>query len=139
MKILKISKVTKKAQEFTEGVQSSSPNALDGRSKASAKNLVYKTIDGLTRGFFKDDYWLQINKILETLSSKNIQCMVNKTEYYSDPDDPDSSIKGKRWLIEIPFRDNTGKDKKLKGMITADFGGSQIGETNIYDVTFVVS
>ncbi len=114
-------------------------NVLDGKSKQSASNFIHSKINalGLTRGVFRDTGWNQVHKIWRALNDLGVDFDQTGNNYYHDKDSGD--IKGKRWTFEIKFKNNTGKDSVLYGSITADFGPSQVGKTDAYDLVFNVS
>ena len=120
----------KKAEINTE-------SAINGKSKQAAKNFIYKITQNLTKGFFRDEAWENVQKIWETLSSQyGIDVIINNAEYRNGEN---SIPTAKKWGIEIPFIDNKGKERKLVGYLIASFCGEMNDPTSRYDLVLILS
>ncbi len=113
-------------------------NVLDGKSKQSARNFVNGKIQelGLTQGVFRDTGWNQVHKIWNALNNLGVDFVQTGNNYYNNES---GETKGKRWTFEINFKNNLGKDSVLYGSIVADFGPSQVGQTDAYDLVFIAN
>ena len=110
-------------------------NPLDGKSKPSARNYVYKLIGELTKGFFRDDSWENINAIWDRLNENNISNYLINAKYFHDEK---GQSMGKTWYFEIPFINNRSNQDKLQGNLNAHFCGSIQDPSDKYDISFVI-
>jgi hypothetical protein len=112
------------------------PNPLDGKSKQSAQRIVYNTVDHLTKGFFRDEYWKGPAAIFKAASDAGFSMNVMNTAYQNDSEGTPNQ---KYWVIEIPFVNNKGKPDKLQGRLVASGAGSVKDPLAIYDLSLMVS
>lgn len=110
-------------------------NPLNGRSKQSARNYVYKIVGNLTKGFFKDEDWSNIRKIWDALDANNIENELTNNYYLKDDQ---GNLQSKTWNFELPFINNKGNPDKLIGTLNAHFAGSVQDPTDKYDMSFIV-
>jgi hypothetical protein len=108
-------------------------SAIDGRSKQSAKNVIYNKITPLTQGFFRDDAWQNVKKIFEAFGQLGFDWDILGAKYVGNP--PSS----KKWEFEILFTDNNGKPQKFWGQITAAAAGTDDDPFTPYDLTVIIS
>jgi hypothetical protein len=123
-------------RDLNENQEPAVKNQLDGRSKQSAKTFAYSKLHNLTTGFFKDEYWNGVKKILETASQLGFPFNIIKTEYRGNGEGVNTS---KVWYVEVPFINNQGKEDKLVGNITASGAGPVEDPLKIYDLTLILS
>lgn len=110
-------------------------NPLNGKTKQSASNFIYKAVGDMTKGFFNDDSWKGVHDIFKKLDSLGIDSYIVDTKYYHDEE---YTPIGKHFYIEIPFVDNKGADKVLQGTITAAGAGTVRDPLSRYDLAFVI-
>lgn len=120
----------KKAQ--TENVTA---NPLNGKSKQSARNYIYRLVGDLTKGFFRDNSWENVNAIWNKLDSNGIQSNIMSADYFKDER---GEPMGKTWKFEVPFKNNRGNDDALLGTLNAHFCGSVRDPSERYDISFVI-
>jgi hypothetical protein len=120
----------KKAQ--TENVTA---NPLNGKSKQSARNYIYRLVGDLTKGFFRDNSWENVSAIWNKLDSNGINANIMGTEYFNNER---GEPMGKRWDFAIDFVNNKEKQDIIKGMLTAHFAGSIQDPSDRYDISFIV-
>lgn len=107
---------------------------LDGKSKVSAKNYIYKLVDKELKGFYTDEYWTPINNIFKILQSNNIEYVIDSTKY-----DNEVPPKSKTWYFTIEFLDNKGKKQTLVSQLKAHGGGSVQDPLDRYDLTLIMN
>jgi len=110
-------------------------NPLNGKSKQSARNFIYRVVGDLTKGFFKDESWEHIRAIWSALDLKGIENNISDAQYFKDEHGQPS---GKMWKFEVPFVNNKGKQDMLYGTLTAHFAGSVKDPSERYDISFVI-
>jgi hypothetical protein len=126
MKIFKTANYKKVAQ---------ANSILNGKSKQSAKNIIYKLVEPYTKGFFSDDSWVPVHSIWKALESRDITWEITNSKY--DKDEKGTPIR-KMWYFKISFIDNKNKQIELPGMITAAGAGTVQDPLSRYDITFVI-
>ena len=108
---------------------------LDGRSKQSARNYIYKVVGGLTQGFFVDEDWSNVRKIWAAMDTAGIENFLTDNYYKKDDD---GNLQSKTWHFEVPFINNRGNEDKLTGTLNAHFAGSVQDPTERYDISFII-
>ena len=111
------------------------PNPVDGKSKPSARNYVYKLVGKLTKGFFRDSSWENVGAIWGKLNENNIPNYLIDAKYFHD--EKGQPI-GKTWYFEIPFVNNRSNQDKLQGTLNAHFCGSVQDPSDRYDISFII-
>jgi len=110
-------------------------NPLNGKSKQSARNYIYRLVYDLTKGFFTDDAWQNVSAIWKKLDENNIDNHLTDAKYFRDEQGQPA---GKTWKFEVPFINNKGKLSTLYGTLTAHFAGSVQDPSERYDISFVI-
>ena len=110
-------------------------NPINGKSKQSARNYIYRLVGDLTKGFFKDEDWSNVRKIWTTLDSVGIENHLTDNYYKKDDN---GNLQSKTWHFEVPFVNNRGKEDKLLGTLNAHFAGSNEDPTDRYDISFII-
>ena len=110
-------------------------SAINGKSKQSARNFIYRIIGDLTKGFFRDEDWSNVNAIWKRLDEYNIENNLVGTEYFKDER---GELAGKMFKFEVPFINNKGREDVLHGTLTAHFSGTVQDPTSVYDISFVI-
>ena len=117
-----------------ESVFDPTQSIINGRSKQTAINIIYKKITPLINGFFKDEDWSGVRRVWKTFEELNLDWCTTGNEYYGG-----MPPQGKRWTFEIEFTDNAGKLKKIFGNLTAAGAGSIQDPLDRYDISVVLS
>ena len=112
----------------------SEQSVLNGKSKQSAKNYLYKVLSPIVDGFFSDENWIPINTIFKNLTKMGIDYEIDKTFY--DQNFPHTS---KTWQFKIMFTDSMGRQQTLNCQLKAHGAGSVQDPLNRYDVTFLIN
>ena len=109
---------------------------IDGKTKKSAINYIYKIVGRTNDGFFSDRYWQPVHKTFKILGSNNIPYVLSNSKY----DNEDGIPIRKSWFFEIPYRDKRNLKKKstIYGTLTAAGAGSVKDPLSKYDVTLVL-
>ena len=110
-------------------------SALNGKSKQSARNFIYKVVGDMTKGFFRDEDWSNVSAIWKRLDEYHIENNLVSTEYFKDER---GELAGKTFKFEVPFVNNKGKPSILYGTLTAHFAGTVLDPTSVYDISFVI-
>ena len=110
-------------------------SAISGKSKQSARNLIYRIVGDMTKGFFSDEDWSHVNAIWKKLDEYQIENNLVGTEYFKDDK---GDLAGKIYKFEVPFTNNRGKQDILYGTLTASFCGTVLDPTSVYDITFII-
>jgi len=110
-------------------------SAINGKSKQSARNFIYRIVGDLTKGVFRDEDWSNVNAIWKRLDEYRIENNLVDTEYFKDGR---GDLAGKMWKFEVPFVNNKGKPSVLYGTLTAHFAGTVLDPTSVYDISFVI-
>jgi len=107
---------------------------IDGRSKLSAINLIYKRITPLSQGFFRDESWENVRKIFNVFNEMGLDWDIMDAKYNGSMP-PES----KHWRFEINFTANDGRPKKIYGGLTASGAGTVEDPLEKYDISVVLS
>ena len=108
---------------------------LDGKSKQSARNHIYKLVGNMTQGFFTDDNWSNVHNIWNTMDNNGIENYLTDNYYKKDDE---GNLQSKTWHFEVPFINNRGNQDKLTGTLNAHFAGSIQDPTERYDISFII-
>lgn len=118
--------------EITENT-SEETNYFDGKNQRVVRNELPKIASPIFKGFFTDEYWAPIQSFFEKLGELNIKYNLIKSEYHHNEQGEMSS---KRWSLEFPFINHTGKEFIVYGTIVASGAGTIENPLGRYDVTF---
>jgi len=110
-------------------------NPLNGKSKSSARNYIYRLIGDMTKGFFTDDSWENVNAIWKRLDEAGIENIMSDAKYYHNEQGESA---GKMWKFEVPFVNSKGKEDILYGTLIAAFAGTVEDPTGRYDLSFMI-
>ena len=110
-------------------------SAINGKSKQSARSFIYRIVGDMTKGFFRDEDWSNVNAIWKRLDEYNIENNLVGTEYFKDER---GELAGKMFKFEVPFVNNKGREDVLHGTLTAHFAGTVLDPTSVYDISFVI-
>jgi len=139
MKIIKLAKTDwyKIAQTDMNSVspKQTTPNPLDGRSNASARNAVHKLVYPHTKGLFSDQDWSNVNKVWDAMNTVGLDWNLVDTEYGKNNE---GTLSYKVWRFEINFTNKTGRPTTLHGVLTAHGAGTVQDPLSKYDITVSV-
>ena len=110
-------------------------NPLNGKSKQSARNYIYRLVGDLTKGFFRDNSWENVHAIWNKLNQNGIQSNIMSADYFNDER---GQSMGKTWKFKIPFVNNRGNNDVLLGTLNAHFCGSVQDPSERYDISFII-
>ena len=110
-------------------------NPLNGRSKQSAKNFIYRLVGDMTKGFFKDDAWEGVHAIFDKMRDSGIEVNMTDAQYHKDEQGLPSD---KTWKFEIPFMGKNDKPQVLYGVLVASFAGTVQDVMGRYDLSLMV-
>ncbi len=118
-------------------------SAIDGKSKQSAKNFLYKAVKKFhINKMYHDEYWQGPQNIWKTFDSLNLNWQIDMSKYVKgDPKmgtDPMVDVR-KEWNFTIFFDNNKGKQNKLYGHLIASGAGSVQDPLEKYDMIIVIS
>jgi hypothetical protein len=116
-------------------VESDESSAIDGKSKQSAINAIYKVQGNTFRGIFRDEYWTPVNKFFKDLSTAGINHYIDKTEYRKDEN---GTPNAKAWDLVFEFKNDKGKPAVIHGKIIAAGAGSQKDPLDAYDLVLTM-
>lgn len=124
------------AVELLRVARSLMASPLDGMNKAKAARLVNNLMSPLTKGFFRDEDWSNVNKIWKALTQEGIDFTITKTEYLQDRNGiPNAKV----WSFQIEFLNERSKPTILYGVVTASGAGSVENPLDRYDLVAYVS
>jgi hypothetical protein len=106
-------------------------DGLNGMSNREAKKFVNELLTRHTKGYFRDEAWNPIRKTFKELDRHNVNYKVLDSKYRKNED---GNLVSKRWLFEVNFTNDKGRDTKLSGTMVASGGGSVADPLDRYDV-----
>lgn len=108
---------------------------LQGMSLSRARAFLSRSILPLIGGIYRDDYWLGPKKVFDFLRESDIDYGIVSAEYRHD----ESGIPcSKVWKVDLPFVDNKGKERLIRGTLTAHGAGSVRDPLDAYDLTMSI-
>jgi len=120
---------------FSQTAQTITNNPLNGKSKQSARNYIYKLVGDMTKGIFRDDAWQNVSAIWNKMDENNIENNITKADYFKDEQ---GQPMGKTWKFEVPFTNQKGRQDVLYGTLNAHFSGSVQDPSERYDISFII-
>ena len=110
-------------------------SSLNGFTLAKARRFLSKGILPLISGFYTDVYWQGPQKVWDYLRSHDIDYGIVSANYKHNADYVPIS---KEWQVEIAFVDDKGKDRIIRGLLTAHGAGSVKDPLDAYDLTMSI-
>ena len=123
----------------SSGLKLASGNPLDGKSRQSAINYIYKLFNQLDHGQrYKDDAWQNVHKVFNTFRDYNIDTNGGYDAEYNPGgiNVGEMEPQWKKWKVDFNFVDNKGKSRILTFVLTAHAGGTIENPWSSYDITF---
>lgn len=95
------------------------------KSKTATKNAIYKIVSPLTRGFFNDESWQNVNRVWKALEADGVVVTITDTRY--------QGFESKTWSFTADVNGFT-----FPGYLVASFCGTTEAPTSRYDLCFVI-
>jgi hypothetical protein len=96
------------------------------KSKSSNRNAIYKIVTPLSKGFFEDNSWENVNRIWKALEAEGVVITITKAEYQG----MDVS---KTWDFTAEVN-----GFKFDGRLVACFCGTTSNPSGRYDICFII-
>lgn len=109
-------------------------NPLDGNTKKQVRKELYRIINPLIQGVFRDECWHPISLIYKALSNHGVDYGIEDSKYYQNEGNMTGCPNGKRWDYHVSW-EKDGKEVKIPMRITAFFCGSVADPMDAYDMT----
>jgi hypothetical protein len=116
-----------------------SGNPLDGRSKQSVINYIYKIYKQVDHGQrYRDAAWENVHKIFDLFGQYGMDTSGGYDAEYNPGgiSVDEMTPQWKRWKIDFNFTDNKDKQRTITFVLTAHAGGTVENPWGSYDITF---
>jgi len=113
--------------------------AYDNVSRQTLLRRLYKDIEPITRGFFRDNSWQSVKKVWNHFDRLDLNWHITDNYYGNGHYDKTVPPERKRWHFEINFKNEKGNPNKIVGTLTAAGAGSVEDPLSRYDITVVMS
>lgn len=135
----KIESQIKLLSENEQSLKTASGNPLNGKSKQSAINYIYKIYKQIDHGqLYKDEAWENVHKIFNLFPKYGMDTVGGyEAEYNPGGINVDEMTpKWKRWYYDFNFIDNKGKERTITFVLKAHAAGTYDDPWRSYDITF---
>lgn len=95
------------------------------KTKLATRNGIYNIVSPLTKGFFNDIAWENVNRVWKTLDSEGVVVTIVKSYYDNE--------KSKTWEFTAEVN-----GFKFDGRLVASFCGTVQNPTSRYDLCFLI-
>jgi hypothetical protein len=95
------------------------------KTKSATRSAIYKIVSPLTKGFFEDNSWENVNKVWKALESEGVVVNIESAKY--------DETKSKTWTFTIEVNGFT-----MTGTLVACFCGTINNPTGRYDICFII-
>lgn len=95
------------------------------KTKTATRKAIYNIVSPLTRGFFKDNSWENVNKVWKALEAEGVVVNIENAKY--------DGVKSKTWTFTAEVNGFT-----FKGYMVASFCGTVEDPTSRYDLCFII-
>lgn len=95
------------------------------KTKNSTRNAIYKIVNPLTKGFFKDNSWENVNRVWKALENEGVSITIESAKY--------DEMKSKTWTFTAEANGFT-----MSGQLVACFCGTVEDPTGTYDICFII-
>ena len=108
------------------------------KSKQTAKNIIYRNIENLTKGIFRDQNWSNVRKIWERLEylGLDVNVQVKNGGYFNDR--MTGEIAGKKYNFDFEYNNIEGKLFRFEGELICSFCGTVEDPMGAYDISFII-
>lgn len=111
---------------------------LNGMNLPKARKAIEKVVYSNIGGLYRDEYWQGPQKIWKALEKAGIDFDMMGNRYRKDKDDPMGPDKSKEWDVEFRFTDDKGKERIIRGLLTAHGAGTVKDPLSAYDMTMSI-
>lgn len=98
------------------------------KTKVATRNAIYKLVSPLTKGFFADTAWENVNRVWKALEAEGVMVNINDARYQGP-----LGQTSKTWSFTAEVNGFT-----FYGQLVACFCGTVEDPTNRYDICFVI-
>lgn len=95
------------------------------KTKTATRNAIYKIVTPLTRGFFKDNSWENVNRVWKALEAEGVVVSIESAKY--------DGFNTKTWDFTAEVNGFT-----MNGRLVASFCGTVSDPTSTYDLCFII-
>jgi hypothetical protein len=95
------------------------------KTKSATRNAILKVASPLTKGFFRDNSWENVQRVWKALEDEGVSLHINDTKYDGD--------KSKTWSFSAE-----ANGFYFNGSLMACFCGTVTDPTDRYDICFLV-
>lgn len=114
-------------------------NPLNGKSKQSAINYIYKIFKQADHGQrYRDEAWENVHKIFNLFNDYGMDTVGGYDAEYNPGgiSVDETTSQWKKWKIDFNFTDNKGRERTLVFLLTAHAAGTVQDPWDSYDITF---
>lgn len=111
---------------------------LWAKSKQTAKNIIYRNIENLTKGIFRDQNWSNVRRIWKRLEQLglDVNVEVKNGGYFNDR--MTKEIAGKKYYFDFEYNNIEGKLFRFQGELICSFCGTVEDPMSAYDISFII-
>ena len=95
------------------------------KTKSATRSAIYKTVSPLTKGFFNDTSWENVNRVWKALEAEGVVVSINDAKY--------QGFESKTWSFTAEVNGFT-----FTGQLVACFCGTTENPTGRYDLCFII-
>jgi hypothetical protein len=95
------------------------------KTKSATRNAIYKIVNPLTRGFFEDNSWENVNRVWKALEAEGVMVSIDSARY--------QELQSKTWQFTLNVNGFT-----VPGQLVACFCGTMEDPTGRYDLCFII-
>lgn len=108
------------------------------KNKQTAKNIIYRNIENLTKGIFRDQNWSNVRRIWDRLKQLglDVNVEVKNGGYFNDR--YTGQIAGKKYYFDFEFSNIEGKLFRFEGELICSFCGTVEDPMSAYDISFII-
>ena len=108
------------------------------KSKQTAKNIIYRNVQTLIKGIFRDDDWRYVNRVFDRLRRLGLQVVVTVKNGGYFEDRRTHKTAGKKYDFTLSYVNIQGKTFKFDGQLICSFCGSVNDPTQAYDISLII-
>ena len=108
-------------------------------NKKTLIRRIYKALEPVTKGIFRDESWQAISSIRNILDSMGLDWNITDAYYGNGRYDKTLPSESKTWKFEIDFTNQRGRPDKIYGNIIASGMGSVQEPLEKYDIIVTMS
>ena len=110
----------------------------NAKSKQTAKNIIYRNIENLTKGIFRDQNWSNVRRIWNRLEQLGLEVNVEVKNggYFNDR--MTKEVSGKKYYFDFEYVNIEGKNFRFQGELICSFCGTVEDPMSAYDISFII-